>query len=132
MVAIGLGLGLGFATEVARKVVRRSSRYRVFTEREARGRAFSWVMDAVLLPSPYAASFGGFVDLPTSCWFGMGGVLTSVIALIDERRRRGVALSRGEALPEDMSTPSLIGGGLIAGESLFALGLGVYGLLHLL
>ena len=37
-----------------------------------------------------------------------------------------------DALPEDMSTASLVGGGLIAGESLFALGLGIFGLLRLL
>jgi len=33
-------------------------------------------------------------------------------------------------LPEDMSTVSLVGGGLIAGDSLAALGIGVWGLLH--
>ena len=34
----------------------------------------------------------------------------------------------GEAMPEDMSTTSLVGGGLIAGESLYALFLGLSGL----
>jgi len=33
------------------------------------------------------------------------------------------------ALPEDMSTASLVGGGLIAGDALAALGLGIAGLL---
>jgi hypothetical protein len=33
------------------------------------------------------------------------------------------------ALPEDMSTASLVGGGLIAGDALAALGLGLAGLL---
>lgn len=32
------------------------------------------------------------------------------------------------ALPEDMSTASLVGGGLIAGDALAALGLGLDGL----
>jgi hypothetical protein len=36
---------------------------------------------------------------------------------------------KGPALPEDMSTPSLVGGGLIAGDALAALGLGIAGLL---
>ncbi len=36
---------------------------------------------------------------------------------------------RSEALPSDMSTTSLLGGGLIAGDALAALGLGVVGLL---
>jgi hypothetical protein len=30
-----------------------------------------------------------------------------------------------------MSTMSLAGGGLVAGEALFALGAGIYGLMHL-
>jgi hypothetical protein len=35
-----------------------------------------------------------------------------------------------EELPEDMSTMSLVGGGLIAGDSLAALALGIWGLMH--
>jgi hypothetical protein len=132
LVAIGIGLSLGFAIEIGRKLVRGSSRYRAFVARDARGRAVGWLMDVVVLPSPYAASFGGFVDLPTSCWFGLGGLLPSILGFIHDRRRRGGIQSTGEVLPEDMSTASLVGGGLIAGESLFALGLGLYGLLHLL
>ena len=92
-------------------------------------------MDAILLPSPYASSFGGFVDLAAVCWFGFGGVLSSVLGTSSERRRRrtvAAAGEGGEVLPEDMSTTSLMGGGLIAGEALFALGLGLFGLLRLL
>ena len=37
-------------------------------------------VDAILLPSPYALSFGGFVNLPTSLWFGAGGVVASLLA----------------------------------------------------
>ena len=37
----------------------------------------------------------------------------------------------GDELPEDMSTTSLVGGGLIAGEALFALVIGLVGLLSL-
>ena len=37
----------------------------------------------------------------------------------------------GEALPEDMSTTSLVGGGLIAGDSIAALATGIAGLLSL-
>jgi hypothetical protein len=39
---------------------------------------------------------------------------------------------KDEALPSDMSSTSLVGGGLIAGDALAALGLGVAGLLALL
>ena len=40
------------------------------------------------------------------------------------------ATSAAEGLPSDMSTTSLVGGGLIAGDSLAALSVGIYGLLH--
>jgi hypothetical protein len=36
-------------------------------------------VDAVLLPSPYALSFGGFVNLPTALWLGAGGVVASLL-----------------------------------------------------
>ena len=36
---------------------------------------------------------------------------------------------KAAALPEDMGTASLVGGGLIAGDALAALGLGIAGLL---
>ncbi|MEO8212559.1 MAG: OPT/YSL family transporter [Myxococcales bacterium] len=134
-VAIAIGLGLGFFTELARKLLGRSARYRAFRERDGRGRAAGWVMDAIVLPSPYASSFGGFVDLATVSWFGFGGALSSALGTASERRRRRTVVAPGEGgevLPEDMSTTSLMGGGLIAGEALFALGLGLFGLLRLL
>ena len=42
------------------------------------------------------------------------------------------AAGSNEQLPADMSSASLIGGGLIAGESLYALGAGIISLLSLL
>jgi uncharacterized oligopeptide transporter (OPT) family protein len=91
-------------------------------------------MDAVLLSSPYASSFGGFVNLPVSMWFGVGGILSSLWNTLTQRPAPHAAGSpgEGEALPEDMSTTSLVGGGLIAGESLFFLFVGLAGLLSLL
>jgi hypothetical protein len=89
------------------------------------GRALDFVIDAVLLPSPYALSFGGFVNLPTSLWFGAGSVAAS---LLDARVPHRPATGRA-ALPPDMSATSLFGGGLIAGDALAALALGALGLL---
>ena len=83
-------MAIGFLVEVLRK----------------RLRSRSFVVDAILLPSPYAVSFGGFVNLPTSLWLGAGGVAAS---LIEARTKKN-----GE-LPQDMSGTSLFGGGLIAG-----------------
>ena len=85
-----------------------------------------------MLPSPYASSFGGFVELPTVLWWTAGGVGASLFdvaqAKLSARRPRP---ARRE-LPSDMSTMSLLGGGLIAGDSLAALSVGLYGLLKTL
>ena len=105
--AIFVGVAFGFVVEVLRKLVRPRS----------------FVVDAILLPSPYAFSFGGFVNLPTSLWLGAGGVAADLLAL------RG---RRDDDLPADMSSVSLFGGGLIAGDALAAVGLGIAGLMAVL
>ncbi|WP_255440554.1 OPT/YSL family transporter [Caenimonas sedimenti] len=111
--AIVLGIALGLVIEALRKWLRA----------RAGGRPLPFVIDAVLVPSPYALSFGGFVNLPTSLWFGAGSVVSSLLAARRDESRD---------LPDDMSATSLFGGGLIAGDALAALGLGVVGLLVLL
>ena len=70
-------------------------------------------------------SFGGFVEFGTSAWFGFGGVFASLFQNWQSKRPRPAG---HEGVPEDMSTMSLVGGGLIAGDSLAALGVGLYGL----
>jgi hypothetical protein len=50
------------------------------------------VVDAFVLPSPYAFSFGGFVNLGTSFWFAAGGVVSSLYNSLSRggtRRMRG-------------------------------------------
>ena len=87
------------------------------------------VIDAFLLPSPYASSFGGFVELNTLWWWAGGGTLATVFEGVQSRwAARQIAPAEGE-VPADMSTMSLVGGGLIAGDSRAALSVGVYGLL---
>lgn len=105
--AIVVGIAFGLAIELLRKFIR--------------PRRF--IVDAVLLPSPYALSFGGFVNLPTSLWLGAGGVLADLL----NRRRK-----QENDLPPDMSGTSLFGGGLIAGDALAALAVGIAGLLVML
>ncbi|HSS37937.1 MAG TPA: OPT/YSL family transporter, partial [Polyangia bacterium] len=78
--ALWLGFGIGFVTEVGRKLVRASARYRRFVESGRAGFAVGWFVDAVLLSSPYASSTGGFLDLATSAWFAAGSVLSSLLA----------------------------------------------------
>ncbi len=127
--AIWIGVGLGFAIELLRKLIRASDRYRRFAAGGRWGHIADFVLDAVLLPSPYALSFGGFVNLHTSLWFGAGGVTSGIL---DSPMLRDKSAGRGTVLPADMSSASLFGGGLIAGDALAALGLGIAGLLSTL
>jgi uncharacterized oligopeptide transporter (OPT) family protein len=125
--AILIGMGIGFATELLRKLIKFHAGYRRFAASGKTGLAVDFCLDALILPSPYATSFGGFVNLPTSAWFAAGGVVSSLINSFGPKP----APSENE-LPEDMSSTSLVGGGLIAGDALAALGLGVAGLIALL
>ncbi|HET9653375.1 MAG TPA: hypothetical protein VFP36_14340, partial [Usitatibacter sp.] len=120
--AIWVGVGIGFAIELARKVIKASAAYRRFVKGSRAGFATDFVLDAFLLPSPYAFSFGGFVNLHTSLWFGGGGVVASAFNSVFGGKRRAANV------PEDMSSTSLFGGGLIAGDALAALGIGIAGL----
>jgi uncharacterized oligopeptide transporter (OPT) family protein len=108
--AIGVGMAVGLAIELLRKWLR------------PRG----FVLDAIVLPSPYALSFGGFVSLPTSLWLGAGGVAGSVWSA--RAPAPAPAPARNDA-PHDMGSASLFGGGLIAGDALAAVGLGAASLL---
>ncbi|HVT06017.1 MAG TPA: OPT/YSL family transporter [Polyangia bacterium] len=139
--ALWLGFGIGLGTEVARKLLRASAAYRRFVEGGRAGFAVGWTVDAVLLPSPYASSTGGFLDLSTSAWFAAGSVISSLMAprlpsprppKQSEGEGEASPQEHGDELPADMSTSSLIGGGLIAGESLYTLGAGIAALLALL
>jgi hypothetical protein len=127
--ALWLGVGIGFATEAARKLLKAWPAYLAFSRKGKLGFCVDFLLDAVLLPSPFASSFGGFVELPTSLWFGGGGVLGSTLSAagvgVGKKPMAGDRELTGEALPEDMSTVSLLGGGLIAGDSLAALGFGI-------
>jgi uncharacterized oligopeptide transporter (OPT) family protein len=123
--AIAIGIAIGLAIEAMRKLIRSRAGYQQLVASGRSGRALDFVLDAILLPSPYALSFGGFVNLPTSLWFGAGSVAAS---LLDARPPGRPATGRTK-LPPDMSATSLFGGGLIAGDALAALGLGAAGLL---
>lgn len=127
MKALWLGLSLGLVIELARKIVKRSRAYQQFRDGSAKGRTTDFVLDAVILPSPYASSFGGFVGIVTVLWWTAGGVGSSLFNTWAAKRQPAESK---EAMPSDMSTTSLSGGGLIAGDSLAALSVGVYGLVR--
>ena len=128
MRALQLGVGLGLLIEIVRKLLKRSVRYQAFASHTTAGRVTSFALDTTVLSSPYASSFGGFVELPTVLWWAAGGIGASLYDHVEARWRAGAAAAEEAALPADMGTMSLVGGGLIAGDSLAALTVGIYGL----
>ncbi len=64
------------------------------------------------------------MNYATSMWFGGGGIASSLYNTVMKSNK-----PKEEGLPEDMSTTSLVGGGLIAGDAIAALGIGIFGLL---
>src|SRR6266850_2137899 len=120
---MGLGIAIGLAVEIVRELLKRSRSYQAWKERSAGTRTADFILDAIIIPSPYASSFGGFVDWATSLWFGLGGIFSSLWNSTVKRKDAGA--------PADMDSMSLIGGGLIAGEALAFLTLGIIGLASL-
>jgi uncharacterized oligopeptide transporter (OPT) family protein len=129
MEALWLGIGIGIAMDATRKLIKRTVSYKAFASSSALGRGTDFMIDAVLLPSPYASSFGGFVEMPTVLWWTAGGVGGSLYEVMQKRLAAQKVRPGETELPSDMSTMSLVGGGLIAGDSLAALSLGIAGLL---
>lgn len=129
MKALFVGIALGLVIEALRKIIKHNAAYIAWAKQGVGYWIDLIVVDCTLLASPYASSFGGFVDFGTTVWFAGGGLLTSTAQTISERQPKKEEHSD---LPEDMSTTSLVGGGLIAGDSLAALGIGIYGLLSTL
>jgi uncharacterized oligopeptide transporter (OPT) family protein len=127
MIALAFGIGLGILTEVLRKVIKGNPRWKAWRSKSRAGYYTDLALDCIFLPSPYASSFGGFVNFNVSAWFGSGGIVGSLWNTWASTRPRR---PEEKDLPEDMSDTSLVGGGLIAGDSLAALGLGLWGLMH--
>src|SRR3954464_10923355 len=124
---MGLGIAIGLVIQLIRLALKRSAAYQAWKERSAGTKTADFVIDTIVLPGPYASSLGGFVEFPTALWYGMGGVFSSIWNWAGERNKKEA--DRGQ--PQDMDTTSLIGGGLIAGEALAFLSLGIIGLLAL-
>ncbi len=132
MKALLIGIGAGIVIEVLRKLIRNNAGYKKFATSSTGGKVSDFVLDAIILPSPYASSFGGFVELGAALWFGAGGVLTDCLEGFFKWQDRDKPRPAEGEVPSDMSTTSLVGGGLIAGDSLAALAIGISGLLKTL
>jgi uncharacterized oligopeptide transporter (OPT) family protein len=129
LVGMALGLGAGLITEIIRKLVKRSERWKAFAKKSVGGRVTDFLFDAVLVPSPYASSFGGFVELSIVWWWAAGGVAGSLYQTYEEKLRLRKPKPGAVEMPADMSTVSLVGGGMIAGEALASLAVGIFGLI---
>jgi hypothetical protein len=132
MVALQIGVAIGLVIGIARKLIKSNRSYQQFAAGSIPGRITDFLVDAVIIPTPYASSFGGFVEIPTVLWWTAGGVLSALYNGWVQGRAASRLPAGGAALPSDMSTTSLFGGGLIAGDSLAALTVGLYGLLRTL
>lgn len=128
--ALRLGIFIGLGIEVVRRLIKKAPGYKRFAEQSTAGAVVDFLLDAVLLPNPYASSFGGFVELNAVLWWTAGGVGASLFEKFQSKAKRDK--QERDGLPADMSTMSLVGGGLIAGDSLAALSLGLYGLARIL
>jgi uncharacterized oligopeptide transporter (OPT) family protein len=131
MTALKLGIVLGLLIDITRKLIKRIPSYKQFVQNSFAGKTTDFLLDAVILPSPYASSFGGFVELPAVLWWTAGGIIGSLYEVAQKKLASAKKVAEGE-LPADMSTMSLVGGGLIAGDSLAALTVGIIGLLKTL
>ncbi len=131
MMALKLGIAIGLGIEIIRKSMKRTKWYKRFVQSSRLGPPTDFMIDAILLPSPYASSFGGIVEMPYIYWWTLGGVTGSLFEAAQKRLSSGKKVAEGE-LPADMSTMSLTGGGLIAGESLASLAVGLARLFHTL
>jgi uncharacterized oligopeptide transporter (OPT) family protein len=125
--AIWVGVATGLVIELIRKFAFTRDGWLRYKKTRT-GKAVDFVLDSTVLSSPYALSFGGFVNLATSLWLGAGGVVASLLdARAARQKQRNAPADDGE-LPSDMTGTSLFGGGLIAGDALAALGLGLIAL----
>ena len=124
---MGLGIAIGLVIQLLRLALKRSRAYQGWKERSAATKSADFVLDTVILPGPYASSLGGFVEFPTALWYGLGGVFSSLWGWATQR----FAKRKDDLQPADMDTMSLVGGGLIAGEAIAFLTLGIIGLLSL-
>jgi len=123
---MGLGIVIGLVIQIIRVALKRSVAYQAWRERSNGTKVADFIIDTILLPGPYASSLGGFVEFPTAFWYGFGGIFSSIWQWVVARSK-----AKSDGQPEDMDTTSLIGGGLIAGEALAFLTLGIIGLLAL-
>src|ERR1051326_9332580 len=90
MTALKLGIAIGLFIEITRKFIKSRKQYQQFARDSRAGRVTDFLLDAVLLGSPYASALGGFGELPSVYWLTAGGVGGTVLEVTHgSRPRRG-------------------------------------------
>ena len=77
MKALWLGISIGLFIQLTRTWIKRIPSYKNFIKTRT-GHALDFFIDAVLLCSPYASSFGGFVELNAVYWWAAGGIAATL------------------------------------------------------
>ena len=123
--ALVAGFALGVLLALVRRFARRVGPEGIPTF--SSNRTADFLLDAIICPTPFALSFGGFVSFGTAAWFALGSVVRSLWEEATARRQsEGAAGAPGAGDGSaEMGGPSLVGGGLIAGETLAYVALGL-------
>src|SRR5258708_16561417 len=74
MAALQFGIAVGLAIGILRKLIKTRPQYKQFVAGSRTGKVTDFLLDAVFLSSPYASSFGAFVELPSLLWSSPAGV----------------------------------------------------------
>ena len=69
------------------------------SSRARAGSRSGWIVDAILLASPYASSTGGFLDLEVGLWFAGGSVVSSLLAWQASARAKQPEVARSWRRP---------------------------------
>src|SRR5262249_6643370 len=96
-----LGILIGLGIEIVRKLLRRWEAYKQFAKGSIAGKVTDFVVDAALLPSPYASSLGGFVELSAVYWWAGGGVGASLFQAAQARLATPSSKKAETDLPSD-------------------------------
>src|SRR5260221_1219740 len=105
--ALQFGIVLGLIIGILRKLLKSRPGYQKFANGSRTGRATHFLLCAVVLSSPYASAFGGFVELPTLLWGSAGGFVLTLYNGGKTMAAAQIAKVGVPSPPPDMSTTSL-------------------------
>ncbi len=113
-----LGLGIGFVLGIFLSLVRkRLRRVRVDGGKPCfhTNSKLDFLLDTVVVPSPAAMAFGGFLPLTYVIWYTLGGAFSALHAWVHAGEEGAAEEASG------VDAPSLFGGGILVGGGLGSL-----------